>query len=179
MTSLLSDIFQVLRFPTHFHPIPFLLFYVFYPYFLSPFRPASSDLWTSVPCLWIFFRCASRHDSWLLRLELTFLPVGSWIPLAHPLFNLLIVGYGASTFSVPLTRFVRPDASAFMATSTIFKTTVSDKDSVPPSVIRALLQCHQPRIHQSVPYTYDPTLYPSISIRPLSDPFFFLRFRTF
>ena len=102
------------------------------------------------PSSWIF-RCAFRHDSWLLRLELTFLPVGPWIPLARPLFNLLIVGYGASTFSVPLARFVRSDASAFMAKSTICKSTVPDKDSVPPSMIRALLQCHQPRIHQSVP----------------------------
>ena len=25
-----------------------------YPRFLSPFRPASSDLWTSIPCFWIF-----------------------------------------------------------------------------------------------------------------------------
>ena len=125
-----------------------------------------------------FFRCASRHNSWLLRLELTFLPVGSWIPLACPLFNLLIVGYGVSTFSVPLARFVRSDASAFRAKSTICKSTVSDKDSVPPSMIRALLQCHQPRIHQSVPYTHAPTPQPSMSIRLLSDPFFFC-FRIF
>ena len=121
-----------------------------------------------------FFRCASRHDSWLLQLKLTFLPVGSWIPLTCPLFNLLIVGYGASTFSVPLARSVRSDASTFMAKSTICKSTVSDKGSVPPSMIRALLQCHQPRIHQSVPSTMIRLrTRPCQSVRfpPLSAPF--------
>ena len=117
-----SDILPSPPFSDPFHPFSsFPLLCLLYPHFLSPFHPlASSDLWTSIPCFWIF-RCASRHDSWLLRLKLTFLSVGSWIPLARPLFNLLIVGYGASTFSVPLARFVRPDASAFMAKPTICK----------------------------------------------------------
>ena len=34
-----------------------------YPHFLSPFRPASSDLWTSVPCFWIF---PLRIPKWFL-----------------------------------------------------------------------------------------------------------------
>ena len=60
-------------FSNSFSPDPILFgFTSSYPYFLSPFRPASSDLWTSVPCFWIFFSVA--HPDMILGYSDSSLP---------------------------------------------------------------------------------------------------------